>query len=71
MPEASEVFSTLTSEVPEREPVPIDVSPTLIVTLPVVPLKPPKAAVTLVNFTLDDKVIEKLIELAGDLLEPI
>ena len=65
------MLTTLTSFEAGTVPVPIVVESTLIVTDAELPLNPPKEAVTLLKVALEAKVIEKLIVLAGFLLDPI
>lgn len=71
VPEAIEVFVTVTSLEPFKDPVPIVVEPTLIDTLPAVSLKPPKLAVALVNSTAEAIVNVNVMPTAGFLPEPI
>jgi hypothetical protein len=71
VPIADSVLETLTSDESDKEPDPITVSPTLIETSPAVPLNPPKDAMTSLNFTLEVMLIEKVMDEAGLLLDPI
>ena len=71
LPTAEDLLVTVTSLVASREPVPTEVSPTLRVTFPSVPLKPPNLALKLVTVTLEGKVVVKVMLSAGFLPDPI
>ena len=65
VPEAVEVLFVVVSTEDITEPVPIVLSPTLIVTVAPLPEKPPKAALTFVKFTELASVSVKVIVLDG------
>ena len=61
---------TVTSLVSFNEPLPTELSSTFNVTVPAVPENPPNLALYAVNLTEEDRVVVKVILVAGLLLLP-